>query len=320
MSDAELSKKIYDCAIWCGFDDCGIIPVDETVAADFDGFLKKRMEDAPESAPFYGGFAGAADVKARFPWAKAVVILVCDYGKFRYPKEMQGRYAKAFFLEPLESSGFAPDMAGFEAALAEYGVRADNGSQFGAGSIGPLRLFAAKAGLGIIRKNNFFYTKNGSYNNLVGYVIDRECELIGSENLTPCSEKCDLCQRACKTKALKAPYTMNPFKCVSFLTTFGNSDVPQGLGPEMLEEWACGCDNCQDACPHNRRHDWTKGDTLPELDELAEVILPENLENVSDEFLIEQVVPRTSGHIQPYQVSALRKNAARSAAYKKAKL
>ena len=316
MSDTALSKKIYDLALQYGFDDCGIVPVEKLTG--FDDLLQKRVTAVPESAPFYKGFIGAEDIKKRFPWAKSAVILVCEYGKYRYPKEMQGKYGKAFFLDPLAESGFAPDTAGFMAALAEHGVRVDNSKQSGAGSIGPLRLFAAKAGLGIIRKNNFFYTKNGSYNNLVGYVIDRECELIKTPDLPPCSEKCDLCQRACKTKALHAPYTMNPFKCVSFLTTFGNSDVPQGLSQEMFEEWVCGCDNCQDACPHNRRHDWTKGDNLPGLDELALKLLPDNFENLSDEYLIAQVIPRTSGHIQPSQVSALRKNAARSAENQKA--
>lgn len=128
-----------------------------------------------------------------------------------------------------------------------------------------------------------------------------------------CSEKCDLCRKACRTKALEAPYTMNPFKCVSYLTTFGNSDVPDGLTDEMYDEWVCGCDNCQDACPFNRRHDWKKGEVLKELEDIAPVILPENYNTLTDEFLIHNVIPKTANHLQVKDISALRKNALRSA-------
>ena len=179
----------------------------------------------------------------------------------------------------------------------ENGIQAKGGEQFGSLSVGPLRYMAMKAGLGIIRKNNFFYTENGSYNNLFAYVIDQECELIHTCSAPPCSEKCDLCRRACKTKALEAPYTMNPFKCVSFLTTFGNSDTPEGLSDEMYEQWVCGCDNCQDACPYNRRHDWKHGLPLNKLEEIAPAILPENYENLTDEFLIKNVIPKTANQV-----------------------
>lgn len=44
---------------------------------------------------------------------------------------------------------------------------------------------------------------------------------------------------------------MDPGNCVSFLTTFGKGNVPEHLDEGMLEEWICGCDNCQDTCPYN---------------------------------------------------------------------
>ena len=241
-------------------------------------------------------------------------------GSFRFPHWMallnyiKRKYGKAFFLEPEKKSEAGFDLEKLETWFRENGIRAEGGQQFGSLSVGPLRYMAMKAGLGIIRKNNFFYTENGSYNNLFAYVIDKGCELIYECNIPPCPEKCDLCRRACKTRALEAPYTMNPFKCVSFLTTFGNSDVPEGLLDEMYEEWMCGCDNCQDVCPHNRRHDWEKGFTLKELEEIAAAILPENYENLTDEFLVHNVIPKTANHLQKKDIPALRKNAYRSAA------
>lgn len=123
----------------------------------------------------------------------------------------------------------------------------------------------------------------GVYINLVGYVIDQECELIHHPELKPCSDSCTLCQEACKTKALNAPYTINPLKCVSFLTTFGKGCIPLFLKSEMLEEWICGCDNCQDVCPHNRKHNWDDGDDFSDLLEIAPQFLPEHILKLSDD-------------------------------------
>ena len=159
---------------------------------------------------------------------------------------------------------------------------------------------------------------NPKFENRINHLIsskiinDKEYKLINQPNLVPCSQKCDLCQRACKTGALSAPYTMNPLRCVSFLTTFGNCVTPEGLLDEMYEQWVCGCDNCQDACPHNKRHDWHVGKQIPELEEIADAILPDCYDELTDDFLIRKVIPKTANHLKEKDVEALRKNAMRS--------
>lgn len=307
----DLTEEICKQALRCGFDKCGIIPFSSLDG--FDELFEKRLSDVPVSRYFYKNLEKLRDTRKRFPWAKSIVILVFDYGKFRFPKELWGKYAKAFFLEPEKKNTERLDLERLETWFRENAVKAEGGEHFGALSVGSLRYMAMKAGLGTIRKNNFFYTETGSYNNLFGYVIDKECKLIHKCDILPCPEKCDLCRRACKTGALKAPYTMNPFRCVSFLTTFGNCDVPKGLSDKVYGEWVCGCDNCQDACPYNMRHDWSKGKALEELEDIAAMILPENYDELTDEFLIRYVIPKTSNHLQDKDIKALRKNAARSA-------
>lgn len=310
MRNSDMAKNIHQAALRCGFENCGIIPLEY-----LDGFqerLQERIQKIPSSADAYQSMEALADAKKRFPWAKSVVICIYWYGKYRFPKEMQGRYAKAFFLSPEEGRADGYDQKRLEQWFAEQGIRADGGDQIHHTSVGPLRHAAAMAGLGIIRKNNFFYTEKGSYYGLLGYVIDQECQLIHTPNLEPCGKSCTLCQDACKTKALQSPYTLDPAKCVSFWTTFGKGQVPPFLKEEMFEEWLCGCDNCQDACPHNRKHDWDEGEAFSNLSDLAPQLTPERLLELSDSFLMENVIPKTDYHMQPSDVSVLRENAKRA--------
>lgn len=261
MNDDLLALRIQEAAIACGFEDCGILPLDNLEA--YRVRLKERIQKVPSSAPFYKPFEKLADTKERFPWAKAMIVCTDWYGKYRFPKELRGKYAKGFFLWPDAGQRQGCDLRSFESWFSKEGIRCEGGEKFGHSSVGPLRHAAAMAGLGIIRRNNFFYTEKGSYVSLFGYVIDRECELIRKTNLKPCSPNCTLCQQACKSKALSDAYTMDPMKCVSFWTTFGKGFVPPYLKKEMFEQWVCGCDNCQDACPYNRKQNWDEGKIFP---------------------------------------------------------
>ena len=76
---------------------------------------------------------------------------------------------------------------------------------------------------------------------------------------------------------------MNPLTCVSFINTFGDGKLPDGVADDMLEAWILGCDNCQDACPFNADHDWSIGLDYPGLDELEPLLQPEYILKASDE-------------------------------------
>lgn len=300
MNNSKLGETIEQAAINYGFDSCGIIPIN--FMDSFETNLKKRVEAVPSTASFYS----YTPAKDKFPWGASIVICTYNFGKYRYPKELRGRYGKAFLLGPEKGKPYGYDIAGFEDWFESQGIRCHQGG------FGSMRHAAEKAGLGIVRKNNFFYTESGSYVELVGFVIDQKCELIHNNSLTPCSDKCDLCQRACKSNSLCASHTMNPFHCISFWTTFGKGNVPPGLTEDMYEQWICGCDNCQDACPHNRKHNWDEGEAYSDLEEIAPLLVPEKIITATDEFLKEQVISRTSDHLQPEASEVLRINARRA--------
>lgn len=60
---------------------------------------------------------------------------------------------------------------------------------------------------------------------------------------------CNRCISACPTGAIEAPYRVNPYKCLSFLTQ------QKGIFPrhyrDKLGNRVYGCDRCQEVCPYN---------------------------------------------------------------------
>ena len=139
----------------------------------------------------------------------------------------------------------------------------------------------------------------------------QECELIQTCNLRACSDNCNLCQKACQTRALSAPYTFNPMRCVSLWTTFGKGFVPPFLKRVQFGNWICGCDACQDACPYNKKVNWNEGIAFSNLQEIAEDIQPEKLLSHSNEYLIKEVISKTDQHLKPSNVHVLKRNAKR---------
>ncbi len=310
MVDEKLSEEIRRRVLEAGYDDCGILPI--TDLRGYKKLIEARLEKFPHVAPIYAFSEMFCNLETLYPWAKSVIVCTFYIGRYRYPASLRGRYAKSFMLSPdtVPQSPEHQKKTAFEDWLREEGIRVEGGETGAPARLIPLRYAAVQAGLGIFRKNNFFYGEKGSFYNLEGYLIDRECELRGECHVRPCSEKCNLCQRACPTGSLSAPFTMDPFFCVSFLTTFGGGMVPPPLKPENLGTWVCGCDACQDACPHNR-HNWDEGEDFFGLDDIVELLDPVNILAATDEELCEKVIPKTELHIPPEKVGILRTCAAR---------
>ena len=302
---------IHAAALEYGYDNCGVIPL--SALEGYGERLREREAKIPESKAVYQGLSGFTRLQEDYPCAKSALVCTNWLGKYRFPKELQGKYAKSFLLsaDSLPDSPQRQQKLAFEAWLTEQGVRFLGGETHLPARILPLRYAAVAAGLGIFRKNNFFYGEKGSYYELEGYLLDVSCEYRESHNLRPCADTCKACQNACKTHALCGPYTMNPLSCVSFWTTFGGGQVPPHLTAEQFGSWICGCDACQDACPYNCRQDWQQGEPVPEVEAAKELLLPENLLQASPEALVEQVVPLMADHIRPEETGTLRTCAAR---------
>lgn len=311
-----LAQEIHDKALACGYDDCGIVPLD---ALDFyKERMIKRLEDVPESKKVYAHSNAFLTLKENYPWAQSIVVCTEYFGAYKFPASLQKRYAKGLLLSlaNIPDGGEVKQRRSFETWFNDKNIQFIGGETAKPTGVVPLRPASVAAGLGIYRKNNFFYGPKGSNYELVAYLIDQPCEYIRHLEIPPCPETCDLCQQKCKTKSLSAPFTMNPLTCVSFINTFGDGKLPDGVIDDMLEAWILGCDNCQDACPFNADHDWSIGLDYPGLDELEPLLQPEYILKASDEEIIKKLIPKFCFHLTDKQISLLRKSAKRAIARK----
>ena len=136
----QLAEQIRRAALECGFDQCGIIPLESLEG--FAPLLREREEKVPSSKKFYAFPERLDQTQQRFPWAKAMVVCSFWYGKYRYPAQLRGRYAKDFFLKPGEDATWGYDRPDFERRLARMGVRFAGGEEFLYYSVAPLRYAA----------------------------------------------------------------------------------------------------------------------------------------------------------------------------------
>jgi epoxyqueuosine reductase len=112
------------------------------------------------------------------------------------------------------------------------------------------KAWAAKSGLGWIGKNsNLITQKVGSFYFIAELIIDLELEYDAAT--TDHCGSCTACLDACPTQAIIAPYQVDGSKCISYYTIELKDNLPDEMKGK-LDDWAFGCDVCQDVCPWNR--------------------------------------------------------------------
>lgn len=133
------------------------------------------------------------------------------------------------------------------------------------------RAWAARAGLGWTGKHSLLLTKGvGSYYFIGELIID--LELAPDTPVTDHCGSCTRCIDACPTDAIVEPQVVDATKCISYLTIELRDAIPERF-EEQMENWAFGCDICQDVCPWNRfaePHDEPAFEPHPELLEMDE--------------------------------------------------
>jgi epoxyqueuosine reductase len=121
------------------------------------------------------------------------------------------------------------------------------------------KAWAQKAGLGWIGKHsNLLNREMGSFFFIAELILDLELMPDG-----PIADYCGTCTRcidACPTDAI-SPYVVDGSKCISYFTIELKDEIPPDMAGKF-NNWAFGCDICQDVCPWNR---FSKPHHVPEF-------------------------------------------------------
>lgn len=180
--------------------------------------------------------------------AKSVISLLLNY----YPEQKQGgdtfkisKYAYGQDYHFVIKEKLKELLYSIQQEIGEVGGRAFVDSA-------PVldKAWAAKSGLGWIGKNSNLLSKQvGSFFFIAELIIDLDLEY--DHAVTDHCGSCTACIDACPTQAIIQPYVVDGSKCISYFTIELKDNLPNEMKGKF-DEWAFGCDVCQDVCPWNR--------------------------------------------------------------------
>lgn len=148
-----------------GYESCGIVPLEKL--SEYGQKILERIQNVPQSEKFYQRQYRLIDSRKDYPWAQSVVVVIERYGKYVVPDEIKGYIGRHYLFDARIDENTEEFQAGHKMEnYTHLGLQFVNERKFG---LVGLRWAAMKEGLGIIRRNNFFYTKkSGSWVSLQG--------------------------------------------------------------------------------------------------------------------------------------------------------
>ncbi len=183
--------------------------------------------------------------------AKSIIVLMEVYFRESYPNSMEPFFGRCYLDDDrITRDGLATRIKAFRAFLRDNGIQSKVPFHL------PHRLAAGRAGMGTFGKNCLFYSnkvaRRSSWVLPIAVVVDAEFEPDQPTLKTGCPKWCrNTCIAACPTGALKGPRHLDPRKCISYLTYFGDGLTPRNLR-EPMGLFVYGCDRCQNVCPRNQ--------------------------------------------------------------------
>jgi epoxyqueuosine reductase len=120
----------------------------------------------------------------------------------------------------------------------------------------PLKLMAARSGLGQYGRNNICYVSGlGSFLQLVAVYSDMPCEKDSWQEATMMKscEECELCRRACPTGAIPSDrFLLRAERCIPYHNEKkGDVQFPKWMDASW-HNCIVGCMRCQRVCPQNK--------------------------------------------------------------------
>ncbi len=188
--------------------------------------------------------------KTALPAAKSIIMLLEVYFREAFPVSLESHFGRCYLDDDrMTRDGLTSRIKAFRDFLRRGGI--DSKVPFNL----PHRVAAARAGTGTFGKNCLFYAgrtaRMSSWVLPITIVVDQEFAPDEPTLTMGCPEWCrNACIAACPTRALKGNGTIDPRKCISYLTYFGRKLTPRELR-EPMGLYVYGCDRCQNVCPRN---------------------------------------------------------------------
>ena len=241
-------SDVINKALELGFADIGF-----TTSEPFDmqkGLLLERQDEYGWVGRMGLDLIAGTDPKNILTDAASIIVLIESYFREAFPSRMERHFGRCYLDDDrVTKDGLAIRIKAFRSFLTQDGI--DSKVPFHL----PHRVAAARAGLGTFGKNTLFYSRKaalmGSWVLPVALVVDRGFAPDTPNYEVACPDWCrNACISACPTGALKGPRKIDPRRCISYLSYFGDGLTPRDLR-EPMGMWVYGCDRCQNVCPRN---------------------------------------------------------------------
>jgi epoxyqueuosine reductase len=247
---SDIAQAVRQKAIELGFSACGFSPAERLDALEpfLDGWVASGMHGE------MGYLARNTDVRVDpgrlVDGAKTVISLAASYYHTLAESPEEGARISRYALG--EDYHVVLKKRGRELLSwisSTYGPA--SGRVFTDSAPIPEREWARRAGLGWIGKNGCLISKQGSWFFLAEVIVD----IAIPEMAVPAADRCGTCSRctqACPTQALAGDGSIDPGRCISYLTIEHRSPIPEEFRG-LWKQWVFGCDICQDVCPWNSK-------------------------------------------------------------------
>jgi epoxyqueuosine reductase len=291
MSLRGLSQQIKKTAKDIGFLSCGISKAEflEEEAPRLEQWLKEGKHG--KMAYMENHFDKRLDPRLLVPGAKSVVSLLLNY--YTEVQQAEGAPKISKYAYGTDYHSVIKDKLKQLFQIIQEEIGEVNGRVFVDSAPVMDKAWAERSGLGWMGKNtNLITQKVGSFFFIAELIVDLELEYD-----TPVTDHCGTCTAcidACPTEAL-TPYKIDASKCISYLTIELKDQIPNEFQNKM-DDWAFGCDVCQDVCPWNRfskPHNEPLFDPKPELIDLTKKDWEELTEATFETIFENSAVKRT---------------------------
>ncbi len=261
------SELVKQTARNLGFDFCGIATatfLDED-ARRLEVWLQQGMHGDMHYMQNY--FDLRTDPQKLVPGAKSVITLMLNY----FPETLQppgvpkiSKYAYGQDYHEVIRKKLREFYNALQTSIGHFSGR-------GFVDSAPVleRAWARKSGLGWIGKNgNLINKKSGSFFFIATLITDLKLQEDDAYAKDYCGS-CTRCIDSCPTEAILPDKVEDGSKCISYFTI----ELKDALIPDKMkgqfDNWAFGCDVCQDVCPWNR---FSSPHSVPEFTPTAAIL------------------------------------------------